>query len=354
MALLEKIPAKISPLTFDVLVAQIRRTLEEGRVRAQKAVDVERARTYWEAGKWIHYYKLKGKDRAKYGDGLFETLAENIGVARSLVQDMHLFYQAYPIRQAPDELPWTHYQWLLRVKDKKQRDLLTKQAVEKNWASRELKAAVQKIQRKALETKSKDPAAGFKLIPRKGKFFTYSIVRPQNMHEGAGGFSLDLGFKARREIDFSGIRNPKPGEIVQIIRVKKDPAGDRYKIVRGNFKPSDLYTYKAKAQIFYDADTFWVDVDQGFRNWTEQKLRMRGIDAAELTEEVGKKAAAYVKKVISAVSFIVIKISGRDKFGRPLADVFYLEGADDRDKVLAEGKFLNQELLDLGLAGRME
>ncbi len=174
------------------------------------------------------------------------------------------------------------------------------------------------------------------------------------MHRGPGGYSLDLGFKMRHEIDFKGIRNPRPGEIVQVVRTKEDPAGDRYKVERDKgLENSDLYTYKAKAQIYYDADTFWVDVDLGFRDWNEQKLRLRGIDAAELSEEAGKKAAAYVKKVLSGVPFIVITISGRDKFGRPLTDVFYLPGTNAREKVLAEGRFLNQELLDLGLAKRI-
>ena len=166
--------------------------------------------------------------------------------------------------------------------------------------------------------------------------------------------SLDLGFRLRREIEFKGIRNPKPGDLVRAVRTREDPAGgDRYKFVRDKtLKRSDLYTFKAKAQTFYDADTFWVDVDLGFRNWGEQKLRLRGIDAKELGAG-GEKAARYVKKVLSPVPFIVITLSGRDNFGRPLADVFYLPGTDEREKVLRDGKFLNQELLDLGLAKRV-
>ena len=356
--LIKKIPAqgKVPVRTFDALVERIRRTLAEGRTRAEEAVDHERARTYWETGKWIHLYELKGEDRAKYGAKLFPRLAEKTGLSESLLGEIHLFYREVPISYARRKLGWTAFRHLLRVADSAKRLALIKEAARENWNSGEVEAAVRKIQRKALPSPEKAaPAAarpeGKKLIPKKGKFFTYQILRPQNMHQGPGGVSLDLGFKIRHEIDFKGIRRPKLGEIVQVVRTKEDPAGDRYKIVRGaGLKRSDLYTYKAKAQIFHDADTFWVDVDLGFHDWNEQKLRLRGIDAQELSEAGGKKAAAYVKKVLSAVPFIVITISGRDKFGRPLADVFYLKGTEDREKVLAEGKFLNQELLDLGLA----
>lgn len=242
---------------------------------------------------------------------------------------------------------------LLRIPDPKKRLVLIKRASQKNWTTQEVATAVREIQQKALPStngKKKDTLLSGKLVPKKGKFFIYRIVRPQNMHEGPGGESLDLGFKIRHEADFTGMR-PKLGDLVQVVRTQKSAAGDRYKITQpSGLKPADLYTYKAKAQIFYDADTFWVDVDLGFHNWSEQKLRLRGIDALELGEGRGKKAAAYVKKVLSGVPFIVMTISGRDKFGRPLADVFYLPGTDEREKVLAEGKFLNQELLDLGLA----
>ena len=37
-------------------------------------------------------------------------------------------------------------------------------------------------------------------------------------------------------------------------------------------------------------------------------------------------------------------------YGRFLADVFYLPGEDDAEVVLAKGHYLNQELLDEGLA----
>lgn len=356
--LVKKSRLEIVSLTFDALVTRIRETLVAGRARAVEAVDRERSRTYWETGRLIHVYHLKGKDRAKYGEKILPRLAEKTGLSETLLGEIHLFYRSFPISPAQGklDLPWADWQRLLRIKEPEKRLALAREAARKNWTSREVEAAVREVQSKALPPPANKGHArgknGEKLAPKKGKFFTYQIVRPQNMHKGPGGYSLDLGFRIRHEIDFKGIRKPKPGEIVRVVRTKEDPAGDRYKVARGkNLKRSDLYTYKAKAQIYYDADTFWADVDFGFHIWGEQKLRLRGIDSRELGAG-GERAASYVKKVLSPVPFIVITISGRDKFGRPLADVFYLPGADDREKVLQGGRFLNQELLDLGFARR--
>jgi len=100
-----------------------------------------------------------------------------------------------------------------------------------------------------------------------------------------------------------------------------------------------------------DDDTLWADNDLGFRFGHERKLRFRGIDAAEIGK--GKPASDYVKRTLAQVPFVVLTVTGRDKFGRPLIDVFYLKGTDDREKVRREGIYLNQELLDLGLARRV-
>ena len=48
--------------------------------------------------------------------------------------------------------------------------------------------------------------------------------------------------------------------------------------------------------------------------------------------------------------FIVIKTYGYGKYARPLVDVFYMPGESDPHTIAAEGRLLNQELLDKGLA----
>lgn len=48
--------------------------------------------------------------------------------------------------------------------------------------------------------------------------------------------------------------------------------------------------------------------------------------------------------------FLIIKTHGSDKYDRYLVDVFYLKGEATEEKVLEEGIFLNNELLDEGFA----
>ena len=51
---------------------------------------------------------------------------------------------------------------------------------------------------------------------------------------------------------------------------------------------------------------------------------------------------------------VVLKSHGRDKYDRYLMDLFYLRDEDDPLAVLDKGIFLNQRLLDEGLAQRLD
>lgn len=123
-----------------------------------------------------------------------------------------------------------------------------------------------------------------------------------------------------------------------------------------------------------------VLIDTGFDGTLEEKLRLRGIDCPELGTPAGDKAKKFVEKLLPVGSSIVIhsEKTRTEKWGRFLADVFYFgkdssqntlrprgdqqgaraEGylsADSMpEEIIAEGVYLNQELLDKGLAVRME
>ena len=99
-----------------------------------------------------------------------------------------------------------------------------------------------------------------------------------------------------------------------------------------------------------DGDTLLVWVDCGFGMWTRRRLRLRGIDADELSRAAGQRARDFVREQMAAVPFVVITTSRVDKYGRYLADVFYEAGASDPELVARKGRFLNQELLRKKLA----
>ena len=72
------------------------------------------------------------------------------------------------------------------------------------------------------------------------------------------------------------------------------------------------------------------------------------------TRERGPVASVpeAVIEMLAPVSFVVLTTSRTDKYDRYLADVFCLPGATTADEVLEHGVYLNQRLLDEGLAGK--
>jgi micrococcal nuclease len=103
---------------------------------------------------------------------------------------------------------------------------------------------------------------------------------------------------------------------------------------------SDLHTYRAYLDYVIDGDTVVFYVDLGFRTYSRQKLRLRGIDTPELKTPEGEKAKVFVQEMLKKAKLITIKTYRKDKYDRYLADIF----------VGSKEIFLNQKLLDEKLA----
>ena len=110
--------------------------------------------------------------------------------------------------------------------------------------------------------------------------------------------------------------------------------------------------YPAAVERVVDGDTLWVWLNLGFGDLTRQNLRLRGIDAPEMSTPKGKLCRGFVTDTLAACVRIVVSTSRPDKYGRYLADVFYLPGETDVEAIRARGVFLNQQLLDEGMAKR--
>ncbi|MCK5215923.1 MAG: thermonuclease family protein [Candidatus Omnitrophica bacterium] len=77
-------------------------------------------------------------------------------------------------------------------------------------------------------------------------------------------------------------------------------------------------------------------------------------DFAEINTSKGKQAKQFVTRALKGCHPLVIKTHGTDKYARYLVDIFYLPNQPDANVVAAQGVFLNQQLLDEGLAVRYE
>jgi endonuclease YncB( thermonuclease family) len=99
-----------------------------------------------------------------------------------------------------------------------------------------------------------------------------------------------------------------------------------------------------------DSDTLWITLDLGFNTWTTRKLRLKGINAPAINTTEGKEARKYIEKQLTPCPFLIAKTYWREKYNRYLADIFYNKNETKPDLVVTTGKYLNQALMDKGLA----
>ncbi len=93
---------KTGSLDFTALVDAIRQVHEHSAAAASRAVNTTLTLRNLVIGAYIHHYELNGADRAKYGEGLLDALAERLkttDVANAGRRQLYLyltFYRTYP------------------------------------------------------------------------------------------------------------------------------------------------------------------------------------------------------------------------------------------------------------------
>ena len=294
--------------------------------------DREKVFTYWKMGAAISKHLLSENNRADYGQKLFKNLSDDLKVGERLLYQMTQFFNAYPDFKPIENLKWSHYRLLTSVKDKDRREFFEEQISQDNWSKRKLE--------EALKGEKKQRRKTGKLTVFRERLYTYRIFKD----ECSDTLLIDLGFNVFKETELLG----NDGNYVETVKLD---TGYEYK--KTNVKRKYLYVYKAFVKEVIDGDTLWVMIDCGFKTWIKQKIRLYKIDAPAISTQEGIKAKEYVEKVLKDVPFIVIKCHFRDKFDRYLVDLLYLKGEEDPRVALKEGMFLNQELLDKGLAKRI-
>ena len=323
---------------YSSLLKQIKQEIAKGLSRAQEAYNRQKLITYWKTGRAISLHLSHYKRSINYGKRLYSRLSQDLGVSQRMLYLITSFYNAYPHFKPSQNLNWSHYRLLTSIKDEKQRNILEYKASKENWSKRALENFIKEDKEKSMSLKPKI-VRHRKLSVFKGRLYTYSIFKA----DYAKNMLIDCGFDIYHETDVANF----PAKIVQTVRTDIG-----YKLKKSNATYKHLYTYKAYVKKIIDGDTIWVIVDCGFKTWVHQKIRFRGINAPGITTKKGTEAFKFVSKELKGLPFIIIKSHGRDKYGRYLADIFYLKGEEDPQSVLNKGLFLNQRLLDEGLAER--
>jgi hypothetical protein len=97
-------------------IEEVKKVIEESRVKAIRSVDHIRVRMYWELGRKIVEEEQNGQDRAQYGDYLINSLSKQLTVeygeafSKRQLERYRQFYRIFPIASAlRTQLGWSHY-----------------------------------------------------------------------------------------------------------------------------------------------------------------------------------------------------------------------------------------------------
>ena len=341
-------------LSYGSLRKAIAGELMAGAERVRRAYREELVRTTWNIGKILN--RAAGpEDGPNTGyTALIARLALDLERDVGFFYDAAKFHRLYP-GKVPLELSISHYLLLIRVKDPRRRLALEKKAIKEGINGKDFRMYTK------LPYELTHPKPGFEretwfqnggkkavLAVDRGRLYHYqTTTAPRN-----GRVLVDLGFGIERDVRTHAGKTSSAGLI--LCTMKKHPGnpdGESYNTKISLFDKKRLYTYAATLVRVIDGDTIIARVDLGFRTHKTETFRLRGIDAPEITCALGQKAKAEVEARLKPCACLAIKTYKQEKFGRFLADVFYKkEVGEDRERVLNEGAFLNQELLDEGLA----
>ena len=351
-------PQALKASEYQALLDQIGAIYTRAQNESARALNSILTQAYREIGKRIVTVEQKNNIRAQYGAQLLGQISKDLtgkygkGFSPRNLAYMRQFYLAYPILQAPAKLDWTCYQILSTVKDNQKRRLYEHRTIKEGWSSRELKSRLiaDNVPRLRLGNGRKDSVSNPltlnpKLSLTRGRLYTYRLAEAVTP-PAKGNVFVDCGFHvwqpAKRAV------NPLPkGAVVETVK-----SGASFKVVKSARSEKDLYTYKAYLKIVVDADTPWAEIELGLGAVALQKLRLRGIDAPELSTAAGRRAKRFVEKLLKPCPFIIVKTykDHSDKYDRYLVDIFYSPTEQDPAVVAATGEYLNQKLLDAGLA----
>lgn len=145
----DKLSASLTNNEVTTLFTEISEIISDARKSAYRAVNFAMVQAYWKIGEAIVNHKLRGKERADYGEKTLEVLAKRLtnefgrGFNLTNIKYMRKFYETFQKSHAlRDELSWTHYRLLLKVKTDEARSFYEIESINSRWSSRELERQI--------------------------------------------------------------------------------------------------------------------------------------------------------------------------------------------------------------------
>lgn len=283
----------------------------------------------WHMGREIVENLQTNANRAEYGSHLIKQLSEDLtnkygaGFSETNLRHMRNFFLTYPIQQTFAELSWGQCISLISIKDENIRKELEVKTVDEKLSCRDLKELVKKRKREAKEQALIE--AGKPTVPRLkialGTVGEFTLA-PVKIPTTPGAVTIDYGF---------GLYCTVSEELATHAVAKSS------------------HTYGAKVISVVDGDTMVVVIESG-DTMLKVRLRLAHLNCPERSTAEGEKAKRFVKRRISPGMAIVVQTKKYDRYARYVADLFYLPGERNYETIASQGRHLNQELLDSGIA----
>jgi endonuclease YncB( thermonuclease family) len=341
--------------SYDKILQEISEIYESSQQEGSKNWNKSLLHSHWKIGERIVIVEQNQDLRAEYGAKVLSRLAEDLqrklgkGFSTRNLRYMRQFYSQYKKKHFNPGVSWSHYRELVSISDEKERIRLENLVVSQNLSVRDLQILRKELMKEdrniaeeSGDTKKKKNSKNFQLRKPVLVLYTYRVGYRFSMNLAHSVPNLDLGFRIKYKLGDTGEFKGK-----DILSVSKNNSSFAFEKISAK---KELYTYKAYLERVIDGDTLLVTIDLGFSIFKEQRLRLRGIDAPELGEPGGSASKRFVESELKNAQFLIIKTYGTDLYDRYLVDIFYLPGEEDSNRVIHEGKFLNNELLNEGFA----
>ena len=128
----------------DVIYKNIKEKVINARSKMLKQIDTTMVEVYWYVGKITSELYNNSSD-GTYGKRIIEALSKKLtnefgnDFSTVSIRRMRRFYEYYPNwSTVPTELSWSHFQELIRIERKEERDFYQIESIKSNWGYREL------------------------------------------------------------------------------------------------------------------------------------------------------------------------------------------------------------------------
>ena len=129
----------------DNFYKSIKNILQTARDIVYKKINFVMVEAYWNIGKQIVEEEQNGEYKASYGSKLIQNLSKQLtsdfgkGFTSTNLKMMRQFYNTFPNSHTLcDQLTWSHYRLIIRIKDVKAREWYIKETDQLNWSVRAL------------------------------------------------------------------------------------------------------------------------------------------------------------------------------------------------------------------------